>query len=238
MLLYSILYSLEDATKNKYINMFLLLKHTLQTTFTYDPKVDSYYLLCDADTQKVLENQKGTRDLNYLTIPKPTTHLEGMLWKYKLQSLLDIEGKDCMYLDVDMLSVRPLRFFPQKDRLYALPEGNPSNENYCGSFELDAQYGFSAGWFVFNFGSTVRAIFDKVLKLADECKDKFYTVEQPFFNKAIEKTGTYICRPSIVSFNGNNYLDECRFISYAGEPGNAEFHWNKGFQLYMRLFRT
>ena len=215
--------------------MFLLLLHTMRLTHTFTDS-DTYYLLCDEVSRAHLEKATLCKGITFITIPKPTTHLSGMLYKYKLHTLVNIQNKDCCYLDVDLLSTRSIKIFPRPDTLLVLPEGRKDDSNYCpDNCELDVPYGCSAGFFAFNFGSKVKAFFERVIQYAEEDKKQYYTIEQVFFNKALRMKEITIMEPHIVSFNANNYIDKCFFISYAGEPGDGKFHWEKGSALYYKL---
>jgi hypothetical protein len=234
MLYYSIVFSLDDPKTNPYVWMFCLLIKSMMQTGTFTKK-DTYYVLSDNKTIPCITDHLGEyiQYVEFLEIPKPTTLLEGMLWKYKLHTIIDIKNKDCMYLDVDMLSVLP--FFPPipEDTLCVLPEGNPENIDYCGCWKLDAPCGFSAAFFAFNFGPRVYAYFEEINHLASITNETFYTIEQPFFNKALENAPHVFFDDKLVSINAHENLDTCCFISYAGEPGNAYFHWQKGLAYFL-----
>jgi hypothetical protein len=216
--------------------MFLMLYKSLCRTNTFDPTSDTYLLSCDEKVKEVLEGNPLLKGVSFITMPTPSSHLEGMLWKYQLHKFVNLDSKTVMYLDVDMLSVRTLKYFVSEDKLYPLPEGDPNDTNYRGSFTLSNKYGCSAGIFCYNFGPSVKAFFDTVLRLSNDTADRFYTVEQPFFNKALETMPKYYINPETVSFNGNNNLQSCRFISYAGDPGDQLAHWEKGFQFFLTFF--
>lgn len=234
MLFYSIVFSLGDAKTNAYVWMFCLLIKSMIQTETLTEK-DTYYVLADTETISSVSDHLGDciQYVEFLEIPKPKTLLEGMLWKYKLHTILDITNKDCMYLDVDMLSIRTFTPPIPEDTICVLPEGSCLNTDYCGCWKLDTPCGFSAAFFAFNFGPCVQMFFEKILELAEKTKESFYTIEQPFFNKALEHENYVLFDDKLMSVNSHENLDTCCFISYAGIPGNAYFHWQKGLAYFL-----
>lgn len=234
MLFYSVVFSLQDAKTNPYLWMYCLLLKSMIQTKTLSEK-DTYYVLVDPDTKVQLEKYIGKyiQQVEFLEIPKPNTLLEGMMWKYKFHTLVDITNKDCMYLDVDMLSVRQFAPPIPEDTLCVLPEGPSTATDYCGCWNLDAPCGFSAAFFAYNFGPRVKAVFEEVLELSENTTEKFYTLEQPFFNKALEHAQYVVFNDELVSINAHECLDVCHFISYAGIPGDAYFHWEKGLAYFL-----
>jgi hypothetical protein len=234
MIFYSIIFSLHNPEENMYVWMFDLLLKTLIKTDTFTSK-DTYYILADTETKMAIMNRIDIENnVHVLDIPKPKSLLEGMLWKYKLHTLIDIETKDCMYLDVDILSMRKFQLTMQPDTFYVLPESSAENTDYCGCWKLNLNKGLSAGFFAFNLGPNVKKTFEAILDLEKTTKESFYTIEQPFFNKCIENAPYKLFDESVVSLNGNTNTDTCYFLSYAGVPGNQEFHWQKGHHFYLQ----
>ena len=234
MIFYSVVYSL-GTKSNQYIQMFLMLLKTLVRTKSFCPKSDRYILLADEESIAALKELNMFFALQVLQIPKPKTHLEGMLWKYKLPEYVDCTNQICWYLDVDMLFLNQVKMFPAPDHIICFPEGAPTDKNYCGSFTLVNKVGFSAGTFCYWYGPTVKTFLEKVLNLAKESKETFYTVEQPFFNKALEDATVTILDPNLISFNGHN-LEHARILNLCGDPGDDQAHFKKMFAFYLRLF--
>jgi hypothetical protein len=234
MLYYSVVFSLKDAKTNPYLWMYCLLLKSMMQTKTIT-ETDTCYVLADSETKKYLEKYIGVyiQQVEFLEIPTPKTLLEGMLWKYKLHTFLDISNKDCMYLDVDMLSIRTFSPPIPKDTLSVYPEGYVTNPDYCGSWKLNAPCGFSAAFFGYNFGPRVKAFFEKILQLAETTTETFYTLEQPFFNKALENAPYVIFSNEIISPNAHGNMDTCHFINYAGVPGDAYVHWEKALAYFL-----
>lgn len=214
--------------------MFLCMLKTMIRTKTIG-ETDRYIVLADKDSMQVLKETNMLCNLEMIEIPKPSSHLEGMLYKYRLHEFLNLEGKECWYLDVDMLFVNQMKMFPAPDRLICFPEGSPTEKNYCGSFTLDAKVGVTAGCFAYNFGPLVKKTFERIKELASQTSETFYTIEQPFFNKALELNPPILLEPSLISFNGAN-LEKARILNCAGEPGDAMFHWKKMFAFFLRFF--
>lgn len=238
MLFYSVVYSLSDEA-NEYCNMFMLLVKSLLKTNSFDLKRDTYYLIADLDSAKKIQKLNGILPIKCAIVKKPTTHLEGMSYKYRLNEFFDIEDKDCMYLDVDMLFFKQLYMFPSKDKIVAYQEGRPDDTNYCGDKKLDLTLGCSAGIFAFNFGVNVKSFFLDILrqiKEAEEKNEKFYTVEQVYFNRALQKYKPIYMDTTLISFNGNTNKNSARIINLAGDPGDGSLHYDKMLRTFLQIF--
>lgn len=231
---YSVVFSLGDAKENKYIDMFHLMFDSLLRTGTFRHGRDRMIVATDAESKPRME----MLPIEFIVFDKPTTLLEGMCWKYKLPLATGIRDTTCMYIDVDMLSIRrfDVEDFPS-DRIAAYPEGSQTDNNYCGDSPLEAPCGASAGFFVFNMGEQVEAMFKAILARADTWPTKFYTIEQPHFNHCLPKNTLWF-QEYLVSFNGHNDIDTCLFINCCGEPGNQQLHYEKMSQLHAMVFRT
>jgi hypothetical protein len=180
MIFYSIIFSLHTPEENMYVWMFDLLLKTLIKTDTFTSK-DTYYILADTETKMAIMNRIDIENnVHVLDIPKPKSLLEGMLWKYKLHTLIDIETKDCMYLDVDILSMRKFQLTMQPDTFYVLPESSAENTDYCGCWKLNLNKGLSAGFFAFNLGPNVKKTFEAILDLKKPPKNHFIQLSNLF----------------------------------------------------------
>ena len=158
-----------------------------------------------------------------------------------------------MYCDIDVLIIKPLTLFIDKlkpSTIYIQKEGALSNPNYGAAFtkkELDSitgvPSGFSAGkYFIYGkqlydvFMGTVCALFSKDPTL-------YYTIEQPFFNKALYCLNTLehtidftLLHSPIVSVNLHSYSkDTTLFIDAMGIPGDGEFHFEKILNTYIMI---
>lgn len=238
MFFYSVVYTLTEEA-NLYCNMFMLLAKSLLKTNSFDIKRDTYYLLADQDSAKKINQLNGIIPIKCFIIPKPKSHLEGMSWKYRLNELVDIEDKDCTYLDVDMLFFKHVYIYPAKDRIVAYQEGRADDTNYCGDKKLDLPLGCSAGIFAFNFGISVKSFFHNILqqiKEGVEKKEKFYTVEQVYFNRALVKHKPIYMDNTLISFNGHTNKGVARIINLCGDVGIGQNHWDKMFAVYLQLF--
>lgn len=219
--------------------MFMLLVKSLLKTNSFDLKRDTYYLIADTDSAKKIQQLNGILPIKCFIIKKPNTHLEGMSWKYRLNELINIDDKDCIYLDVDMLFFKQLYVFPSKDKVVAYQEGRPDDTNYCGDKGLSLPMGCSAGIFAFNLGVSVKSFFYNILqqiKEAQENNEKFYTVEQVYFNRALVKHKPVYMDNTLISFNGHTNKNSARIINLAGDPGDGLLHWEKMLRTFLQIF--
>lgn len=229
---YSVVFSLGNPKENKYIDMFHLMFDSLTRTGTFFHGRDRMIVATDAESKPLME----MLPVEFIVFDKPKTLLEGMCWKYKLPLTTEIRDTTCMYIDVDMLSIR--RFdvddFPS-DRIAAYPEGLETDDNYCGDSPLDAPCGASAGFFVFNMGEKVEAMFKAILARAESWPVKFYTIEQPHFNHCLPKDTMWF-EEYLVSFNGLYDMDTCLFVNCCGAPGNDQVHYEKMSNIHSVIF--
>ena len=238
MIFYSVVYTLTEEA-NLYCNMFMLLVKSLLKTNSFVKGRDEYYLIADKESAKKINQINGIIPIKCFIIPKPETHLEGMSYKYRLAEMTDIEDKDCWYLDVDMLFFKITNIFPAKDRIVAYQEGRPDDTNYAGDKMLSLPLGCSAGIFVYNFGPNVKSFFLNILRqIKEDVKKniKHYTIEQVYFNRALEKYKPIYMDNTLISFNGHTNKGVARIINFAGDPGDGLFHYDKMFAVYLQIF--
>jgi len=241
MYFYSILFG--DV---KYMYMLMLLIDSLKT-HVYKPE-DKHIVLISRSLSKVLENMYFFGDDRYhiIVIPDPIDIYDGMRYKYKLEEYFDCNDKQFMYIDCDMLCVRP--FVPEiPDSSFILfPEGTLVNRSYSGSEEFikventDAQPGFTAGFFGYKYSKSVSNTFKDILESMNSTTERFYTLDQPHFNKILYHSSIdlVLLDPSFISFNINNFINTCCFVNFCGEPGNGELHFSKMFDVYMTRYST
>ena len=117
-----------------------------------------------------------------------------------------------------------------------------SNPDYGADLPLEElkedMGGFSAGKFIV-YGKELR---DKLFKNIQKfCRpDKiYYTVEQPFFNRAIlytENIDADLLQGPLVSLNRRGYNKDFTILfDCAGEPGNGEAHYIKIHDVFCLL---
>lgn len=240
MLYYSVLYTLgKPAIENLYVYMFLLFLQSLKRTGTLGDD-DQFVLLVDDECRKILEGNPNCARVKFISIPKITTHLQGMSFKYRLHHFMpSVKNKDCMYLDIDIAFIKYFRINIPEDTLIVIPEGNITDSNYCGDMKINTPIGVSAGFFAYNCGERVQKFLDDVFDTICRTDKKYYTIEQPFFNKHLEGMRYLYLNNSILSFNGHTNQNTAVAINFCGEPGKDGFHFYKMFNfLLQKYFRS
>lgn len=235
MIFNSVLFSLGDPKDNLYIQMFVIQYSSLLRTKSYNPETDEFYLTCDEDTANYIQKTFPlVRHVKCLIHPKPKSTYDGMKMKFVLPFLLKLKDEPILYCDVDIFFMRQLRVDIPEDTIAVYPEGAATDSNYCGDFQLNAPYGFTAGFFAYRFGTTVCRFFAKLLDTLDKEPKKFYTLDQPYFNKFLLLVKQIVMFESnMMSLNGNTHRDVARVMNCCGEPGDGSFHWNKMLQLFL-----
>ena len=161
----------------------------------------------------------------FIQIEPPSSQLEGMMNKY----LFTDYNKDIyIYSDIDILTIKAFRNFTDKlknDIIYLCPESNLTDDNYGIGFPTDfsknGQPGFSAGKFAITSKDKRDQFFRCIQEICDYSTD-YYTVEQPFFNRAkylmpVEYFDITLMSEH-VSFNGDSYnKDTTVFYDNAGD---------------------
>jgi hypothetical protein len=231
MYFYWVVYSL-TANANKYLDMFCIAYTSLLQNNVINDS-DTAILLCDAETATKAQYFKCLSKVKKVIVPKPKTHLEGMLYRYRLHEYFPlVDGDVCMSLDVDMITIRRFRIECPKDTILAYPEGNPADPNYCGDMTLTTPHGCSATVFCYSFSQTIKALLDSV-----KGEKIHYTLDGPYYNKALEqfKNNVAYLPKSMLSFNGHYQSEQTLFINLAGEPGDETLHWTKMLDCLMLL---
>ena len=244
-----IVFTLEgkEVSQNKYLQIFLLWLANL-IKFAELKEGDFVRVFMDGATKQYLENEtsffmlmKGLPcKLQVLGIPRPKSSLEGMMWKYYF---IDYEQDVYMYCDIDCMTFGPIHMIVDsvKDSTIAVHcEGYLKNTDYGGAFseeELEAvkdMVGFSAGKFLARGKELLQKLCFSVQGLEKGWSGKsLYTVEQPFFNRAI-----YSLNDNLVDFDLLNEKNVCKdgidldtentvLVDFAGVPGDGDFHLKK-----------
>ena len=246
-----IVYTIHDKSveENKYIEIFLLWLSQLikagglgkdDILHVYIDKKTVDYLFKDSIFGTLLN--KATFQKQIFGIEPPKTHLEGMMWKYNLSTYTqDIY----MYLDIDILILKPLKELidsVKSNTIYVCIEGYMSNPDYGADIASDVieegMNGFSAGKFIV-YGKELRDSFFKSVQECCRYDKEYYTVEQPFFNKALlytENIDVELLQEPLVSLNKGGYnKDYTIFFDCAGEPGNGKAHYTKILDVFCLL---
>jgi hypothetical protein len=238
-----LLYTLKDkeVKDNLYLDIFYVwLGKVIQSGGLREN--DLIQLVVDSRTCDYLEDSETALSVlleklpcSFVTIviEPPSNSLEGMMNKY----LITEYSQDIfIYCDIDILISNPFHILTEKlsdNMVYVCKEGSLSDENYSGSYSSEITNktlpGFSAGKFIVT-GKDLRNSFFKSIQEACDYSTKFYTVEQPFFNRAIYKDSSSIDIDILtqhVSFNGNDYTKDTIFNDMAGNVGDGKSHATK-----------
>jgi len=237
VLFYTILFSLGDAKKNEYVYCLMLQRKALIATGMLK-HTDKYYCICDEASAAILRETPGLDRLRLLIAPTPRTLKGGMALKYVFPFAVATGDESVVYLDLDVLPVRPALFNLDADTLYAYPEGGVSDTNYSGGRPLDLPAGCSGGFFAYRSGPRIEAFFKRLIDALAAEKEEFYTLDQPTYNHelATHREMVQFLPHEMVSFNGNTNRDRAVFWNMCGDPGDGPFHFRKLLGVYLSLF--
>ena len=236
-----LIYTLEDkpVKDNLYIPIFYLWLSKLIQSGGLTAN-DMVHIHIDTRTMAYLENEYTPFPLIIERLPcpyvvhlisPPKTSLHGMMNKY---NSTEYTQDVYIYCDIDIVIINPISTMIQgmaPDMLYLCAEGPLTHPNYSNGFPddfpiSDAMIGFSAGKFAITGKALRNEFFDSIRKICDY-STSFYTVEQPFFNRAAYTFGPVDTEllASFVSFNGDYYdISKTIFHDLAGNPGNGLDH--------------
>jgi len=237
--LYTVCFTLagKDPATNGYCRMLLywLLYITRNAGLSV---ADQVVVVVDSVTAEHLKSMLGefARALPRVTMlvaPQPKTMKEGMMLKY---TFFEYSQDILLYMDIDTFVLRPLRGF-QRDKLTLHIEGEWSHPNY-GSGGAGA--GFSAGKWACGSRGIRDRLFSEVHRLAGRDTVAHYTVEQPYFNKAVRELesvwDTRLLAHPVVCGNLNGFQAEhCMILDLCGEPGDGVVHENKIVTVHVLL---
>lgn len=264
VLLYTILFTLEDKPvhKNEYIQMFLIWFSCLIKTQALN-KNDILLIIIDKYTKSYLENdtvfyklkRKMNVGIHYLTLSQPKTLLEGCMWKYNAleKDYLEYYNKDILfYSDIDILFNKSFKtitdaMIPQSivthgegsfEKKY-FSEGIPDEEkNEFMKYKPNIQ-GLSAGKFAIYGNSIALDIFNKIIEY-NKVETKYFTLEQPFFNRAVYKYLYIDKKIPVIYFMNNHIIQACQIenntssimIDCLGDTGDYGEHMNKILSIF------
>jgi hypothetical protein len=205
---------------------------------------DHFIVMTDVDTGKYLSTFGILKDVKYLIMSHPKSVYEMMKWKYQLPDLLPNLPDNVVftYIDTDILALRPFQSYLPPDYLCVFAEGAANDPNYCGEGNECAIYdpprkGYTAGFFQYKLGPKTRAFFKRVLEDMEAPK-KYYTLDQPYFNKHLHTNDTKFVELStnFICMNGHNTLQSATLLNCCGDPGDDAFHFSKQLQFWLSLF--
>jgi hypothetical protein len=247
-----ILFTLEGkkSSENHYIQIFLIWLSELAKSANLQSG-DMIHIDVDEETLKHLQiNGVFTNLLSCIRakteiriLPKPKTVLEGMMWRYRL---FDYDQDVFFYCDIDCLLVNPIHNLIDTldtNTIYLHKEGNLHSHEWGAAFSAEELQkipsycmGFSSGKFIISDKSIYHGLLTTIYNLYISQTDvDFYTLDQPFFNKAIYQLtdstvrfNTNILEIPIVATNYRGYSKEKTvLLDFMGEPGNGIVHLEK-----------
>jgi hypothetical protein len=236
----------KEPKDNQYLDIFYIwlakviqlggLRETDLLQVIMDSRTCEY--LEQTDTIMGLLLDKLPCSFTLVSVEPPANSLEGMMNKY---AFTEYTQDVYIYCDIDILISNPFHMMVEQleeDTMYFCNEGVLSDLNYGDGFSeskdiLKNMAGFSAGKFVI-LGKALRDSFFKTIHDMCDYSTKFYTVEQPYFNKAIyliprDKVNVNTAAlTEYVAFNGNGYNKEKTiFNDMAGNVGDGKAHASK-----------
>lgn len=195
-------------------------------------------------------------------LPVPPGHHEGMFYKYAVgayDGLCQVARgyKALLYLDLDVLVVRPLAPLlagvGAPGTLYVMPEGALEHENYSGELLRGDRGGVPAGAFGFSAGMwacvpspAMLETLCRVLALQEATRGT-YCVDQPAMNVtawrgvasgALRLDAALFPRRAAVNQlvqNVNELPPDTCVTNFMGEPGNGQVHLDKVLAQHVAL---
>jgi len=214
------------------------------------------YIKMDSETYDYLKKDLVFRGLQKAApcpvqieiCPPPANLQEGMMMKYMpIHYAQDVY----MYCDIDILIVKPLTSLTgamKPNTIYVHPEGPLTDPNYGAAFTEEElgeltktnpfPLGYSAGKYSIHGKELYRELMESVTRLFDENPKLHYTIDQPFFNKAVHM-GPYTVNEALfnratISQNYHFYSrDTTVLLDAMGIPGDGDFHFEKLIRFYI-----
>ena len=222
-------FSVSKPELNPYVNCLILSIKSLLRSGTYQPQ-DTLVILTDPGTAKVLAGFGSLRGATLVTCDKVENVFTGTLNRYRLlQKLIIPQGIRCIYLDCDLLFIK--KWDPCFTKHWmAMPEGQPTDSNYCGDYMLDHMLvGCSSTLFGFVVSDEAKTILDATLRNALNRNKAFYTLDQPYYNQVLNgRRNSYDFFPAnMLSFNGHNNKETAVLLNLCGDPGDGPLHFRK-----------
>ena len=244
----------KNVKDNKYINIFKIwLSLAIKNSGLGEN--DLIHIKIDSDTYDyikkdlafcILMNNTNNITIKMLICNPPNNHIKGMMMKYiKFNYTQDVY----MYCDIDILILNPLNKLYENilnNTICLSIDGQLSSSLYSGAFteeELSIYNqtlpGFSAGKWIIYGNDLYAELLNKICSLQNNDTNEYYSVEQPFFNKAIYTMNTFnisILDSKKISVNGYNYNKDCILLDLFGIPGDGDFHWDKIINFYILIY--
>lgn len=231
-----VLFTLKDkeVRENKYLAIFQtwLSKLVQNGGLARD---DFLLISIDERTIEYLKTTSGILGtlLSYLNcpyafkiFPAPKTLLDGMRIRYTPH---DFKQDAYMYLDIDVLIMKPLKGMLEgleAAKLYVVSEGSLTDSNYGADMSSTDGVGYTSAVMVFTAPWIQEVLFRKVRELYRDAG--YYTLDQPFYNRAVYMMSHDTHLTKYVSYNGHNYSKEDTvLLNCGGEPGRDKIHYDK-----------
>jgi len=269
--IYTVLFTLDgkDPSKNKYVDMFFIWFLFLKKFG--DVSNTNICLYIDTTTMEYLKTIDRFNNIlsncQVFPFPSPSSLMEGMKRRYIVaQNFQNTNpGQLYMYMDLDVLVYKPLSillntsntdklfYIHTEENLFGLA-GNILSDNYVGtriSFtdkekeSFQHMGGISSGLFAWHhMNSEFSEFFKNILDTIQNDYQKYYTVDQPYFNEAVLRyiPNELVCvmDSHLIGFN-QIYKDietiPYVLINYAGEPGDDSLHFSKLLEAYSLVFQ-
>lgn len=222
-------FSVSEPESNPYINCLVLSIKSLIKSQTYQ-QGDKILILTDPGSAKVLSGFNCLGGAVVAVCDQPESVFAGVLNRYLiLQKVKLPDGARCVYLDCDLLFIR--KWEPRFTKAWmAVPEGKPTDGNYCGDYMLDKMpAGCSSTLFGFIVSAEAKAILETTYINASRRGKSFYTLDQPYYNQVLNlRIASWDYFPSdLLSFNGHTNKETAVILNLCGDPGDGPLHFRK-----------
>jgi len=231
-----VLFTLADkeVAENKYIPIFCTwLSKLIQNGGL--GRDDFLLISVDERTIEHLKTNSGILGtlLSYLKcpyafriFPAPATLLDGARIRYTPH---DFKQDAYMYLDIDVLILKPLKGMLEgleAGKLGVVSEGSLTDKNYGADMSSTDGVGYTSAVMVFTAPWVQEVLFRRVGELYRDAG--YYTLDQPFYNRAVYMMPRDSRITRYVSYNGHNYSKEDTvLLNCGGEPGRDKIHYDK-----------
>lgn len=236
LFLNAVLFTLADreVAENKYLPVFYTWVSKLVQNGGLG-REDFLLISIDERTIEYLKTNSGILGtlLSYLKcpyafkiFPAPATLLEGMRIRYTPH---EFTQDAYMYLDIDVLVLKPLKGMLEgleAGKLGCVSEGSLTDPNYGADMSSTDGVGYTSAVMVFTAPWTQEVLFRRVNELYRDMD--YYTLDQPFYNRAAYMMPRDSRITKYVSYNGHNYSkDDTILFNCGGNVGDGKIHFEK-----------
>jgi hypothetical protein len=252
-----ILFTVKGANvkENKYIDIFIMWLSLFIKNSGFGAS-DLLHIKIDSETFETIKsklafstliNSNKAFPIRFLVFQQPENVLDGMMMRFmKFNYTQDIY----MYCDIDILILKPLSLLCKNlpiNTICVHSEGLLTDTNYGSAFSKEEisrlppnSLGFSSGKFMIYGKELYSEFLDTICHLKSKNSDTYYTLDQPFYNKALyllnkEKYNTSLLDATQISPNGHFYTKDCVLLDAMGVPGDGNFHFDKILNFYILI---